>query len=97
MKLSVLRNPAVLISILLMFLVACGSDSTTPTKAEPAAKPAAKTSSAAPTAKPKAADKAPVVQDNRTDKSLHVVITPMPQDTYLPWKASQRDTWFFGR
>ena len=85
MKLSVLRNPAVLISILLMFLVACGSDSTTPTKAEPAAK----TSSAVPTAKPKAADKAPVVQDNRTDKSLHVVITPMPQDTYLPWKASQ--------
>ena len=89
MKLSVLRNPVVLISILLMFLVACGSDSTAPTKSEPAAKPAAKTSSAAPTAKPKAADKAPVVQDNRTDKSLHVVITPMPQDTFLPWKASQ--------
>lgn len=62
MKWSVLRSPALLISILLVFLVACGSDSTSESAPAPAAKPAAKTSSAAPTAAPAA----PVKEETST-------------------------------
>ena len=103
MKLSILRNPAVLLSMLLVFIVACGSSATaTP---QPAAPPTAVPGAAAPTAVPGApaptavpasgaaaptAVAAPTAAPASTVSSanLHLALTPLPQDTYFPWLAS---------
>ena len=83
MKLSTLRNPAVLISMLLVFIVACGSSATaTPVATTAPAPTAMPGATAAPTAVP-APTTAPVT--GVSSKSLHIVVTPLPQDTFFPW------------
>ena len=70
---------------LLSVVVACGG-----TTAEPAAAPAATAVPAAPaqvaaTAAPETTDM-PSMAD--ADSYLHLAVTPLPQDTYLPWLAT---------
>ncbi len=89
---SILRNPAVLISMLLVFIIACGSSATattapattapgSATTAAPTAVPGGDTTSA-PTPLP-TPTKAPL--SSVTSQSLHIVITPLLQDSYFPW------------
>ena len=96
MNISTLRIPAVLISILLVFIVACGSLATATPAPGPTTAPAATASSgdtAAPTAVPAAAA-APTAMPAPTQApstgavssaSLHIVVTPLLQDSYYPW------------
>ncbi|PKB71901.1 MAG: hypothetical protein BZY87_03065 [SAR202 cluster bacterium Io17-Chloro-G6] len=89
MKLSTLRNPLVLVSILLVFIVACGSSATATSAPsatntpEPTAMPGSTT--APPTAMPEATE-APAM--TLSSASLHMAVTPLPQDTLFPWLAS---------
>ena len=87
MKISTLKNPAVLISMLLVFMIACGSSATaTPvatTAPEPTAVPGSTTP---PTAMPVATTAPP---SSVSSASLHMAVTPFPQDTLFPWLASQ--------
>lgn len=81
------KNPKALfitpLILVLMAAVACGGSATATPR--PAATAAATTAGAAPTAVP--AD-TPVPSRSVTQKSLRVVLTPMPQDTFFPWLAS---------
>ena len=91
MKLSALRNPAVLISILLVFIVACGSSATATSAPAATAVPAAPTAVAgapttAPTVRPVSTTAPP---STVSSASLHMAVTPFPQDTLFPWLASQ--------
>jgi peptide/nickel transport system substrate-binding protein len=87
MKLSILRNPAVLISILLVFIVACGSSATaTSVPATSPPPPTASTGGGAPTAMPEPTETPPA--SAVSSASLHVALTPLPQVTYFPWLGS---------
>ena len=85
MLLPILRNPAVLISMLLVFIIACGSSATaTPVATsapEPTTVPGVATT--APTARPVATTAPPT--GGVSSASLHMAITPLPQDTFFPW------------
>ena len=95
MRIPILRTPAVLVSMLLVFIIACGSSATA--TSQPAAPPAAQATTAPaaqattapaaaqPTAMP-AATTAPAM--TQSSASLHMAVTPLPQDTFFPWLAS---------
>ena len=87
MKISNLRNPAVLISMLLVFIIACGSSATATPVATSAPEPTAvQGSTTPPTAMPVATTAPP---SSVSSASLHMAVTPFPQDTLFPWLASQ--------
>jgi len=83
MKLRILRNPAVLFSVLLVLIIACGSSATATSApvTQPTATPSGD-SGPAPTAMPEPTQ-APA--SSTTSSSLHIAVTPLPQDTYFPW------------
>ncbi len=97
MLLPILKNPLVLITMLLVFIVACGSSATATSPSPATAIPASTTApSVAPTAMPGSTTaptavpqptKAPV--STVSSASLHMAVTPFPQDTLFPWLASQ--------
>jgi ABC-type transport system substrate-binding protein len=85
------RTPSIFLplSLLLPLLLLMGCGSTAPSTPIPTSPPAAAPvggDTPVPTATPAPATDGQTVL---TDKSLHMAITPMPQDTFLPWKASQ--------
>ena len=96
MLLRWLKNPKALVFapliLVMIAAVACGGAATTapeqaaaPTASSGAGPTASSGSAAVPTAMP-AATTAP--ERSVTSKSVNVVLTPMPQDTFFPWKAS---------
>ena len=99
MLLPILKNPLVLVTMLLVFIVACGS-SATATSAPAATAIPASTTAPSPTAMP-GSTTAPVVAPTAVPQptkapvstvssaSLHMAVTPFPQDTFFPWLASQ--------
>ena len=86
MLLPILGNPAVLISVLLVFIIACGSSATATSAPAATTGPgptAAPESTTAPTAMPEATTAPPT--GGVSSQSLHMVVTPLPQDTFFPW------------
>jgi peptide/nickel transport system substrate-binding protein len=96
------RNPRLFtvtpLVLFLLLVLACGGAATAPPAPAATTAPAATEPAAAPESTPAApaAEATPVPaavktlepSTTLTEKSLHLAVTPMPQDTFLPWKAS---------